>query len=204
MINMFRLTFLLFFCFKAVGGTADLAISLNFNEVDGVVLDRQGEFVATITNNGPDVAAENSGFQFPITLSSGIIQDNGNFTPDVQFAAAANNNNQECLFVLVIGDPPPGGSVSYGYNLSVPEIPVNETITCNGIYSTHFNSGIRDVNWRIRNNFDDDPVSTNDTQTVVFGIAPRSVPVNNIYSLLALLLFTLLIGVKANRKSKEN
>jgi len=202
MKNMFRLTFLLFFCVKAVGGTADLAISLNFNEVDGVVLDRQGEFVATITNNGPDVAAENSGFQFPITLSSGIIQDNGNFTPDVQFAAA-NNNNQECFFVLVIGDPPPGGSVSYAYNLSVPEIGVNETITCYGIYSTHFDSGTRSVNWNIRNNFDDDPVSTNDIQTVVFGIAPTSVPVNNFYSLLTLSLFTLLIGVKANRKSQN-
>ncbi len=201
MKNMFRLTFLLLFCFKAVGGTADLAISLNFNEVDGVVLDRQGEFVATITNNGPDVAAENSGFQFPITLSSGIIQDNGSFTPDVQFAAAANNNNQECFFVLVIGDPPPGGSVSYAYNLSMPEIAVNETITCNGIYSTHFDSGTRSVNWNIRNNFDDDPVSTNDTQTVVFGIAPRSVPTTGFYSLILLLILILISSRSLINKS---
>lgn len=187
---------------SAFGGTADLSIELEFNNVDGIVLDRQGEFVARITNNGPDIAAVDATLERPITLSSGVIQDNGSLTPNIQFAPSVQNNNQECFFILVIGDPPPGGSVSYVYTIRTPPIEVNETIECFGIFSSHFNSGTREVNWNIRNTFDDDPVSSNNTQTVVFGIAPRSVPINNLHSLLALLFLVMLIGIFASRKTK--
>jgi hypothetical protein len=187
----------IFFSCSALGGTADLSIEMEFSEVNGVVFEQQGEFVARITNNGPDFAAENAPFQNPITLSSGIIQDNGSFTPNIQFAAAAQNDNQQCFFFLTIGSPPPGGSVSYGYSIALPPIEANQTIECYGIFSRHFLSGTRDVNWTIRNNFDTDPVASNNTQTVTFGIPPKAVPVNNIFTLVLLFTLMLYFGYKS-------
>lgn len=180
---------------------ADLAIELEFNSVDGVVVEPQGKFIARITNFGPDIAAVDATLERPITLSSGVVQDNGSFTPDIQFAPSAQNNNQECFFILVIGEPPPGGMVSYIYTIRTPPIEINETIECFGIFSTHFDSGTREVNWKIRNTFDDDPVSANDTQTVVFGIAPKIVPINHLSAMIALLFMFLFIGVYAVRRN---
>ncbi|VAW46442.1 hypothetical protein MNBD_GAMMA02-1812 [hydrothermal vent metagenome] len=180
-----------------MGGTADLEIELNFTETDGIVLEQQGEFIARITNNGPDIAAVDATLSRPITLSSGVIQDNGSFTPEIQFAASSQNNNNECFFILVIGDPPPGGSVSYIYTIRTPPIQVNQTIECYGIFSTHFASGTREVNWIIRNNFDTDPIVGNNTQLVTFGIQPRSVPVNNLLFLFLLVFSIFLLSRKS-------
>ncbi len=198
---IFIIIVFLVFSSSVIGGTADLSIELEFNTIDGVVWEQQGEFTARITNNGPDVAAENAPIPLPISLLSGIIRDNGSFTPEIQFTAGANNNNQECFFVLIIGDPPPGGGPSYAYDIDVPSIQVGQTIECFGIFSTHFNSGTREVNWNIRNTFDDDPVSANNTQTVVFGIAPRSVPVNSLSAMISLIFLFLMVGLYSHRKS---
>lgn len=198
---MFKLILLssVFVSASLFAGTADLAIELEFNEVSGIVVEEQGEFVARITNNGPDVAAETAPISFPISLSSGVVQDNGSFTPDIQFAAGTQNNKQECFFILIIGEPPPGGSVSYVYNIYTQPIAVNETIECHGIFSRHFQSGTRDVNWNIRNSYDSDPNSNNNSQVITFGVPPKSVPVNNTVILVLLYFLLLYFGYKSKR-----
>jgi len=182
-----------------MGGTADLEIELNFNKVNGVVIEQQGDFIVRITNNGPDIAANDAATDLPIIALSSIIRDNGSFTPEIQFAASPQNNNNECFFTLVIGDPPPGGGVRYAYDINIPSLGVNETIECFGIFSTHFASGTREVDWSIRNTFDTDPVVENNVQFVTFGIQPRSIPVNNLLFLFVLVLSVLLLGSKSLR-----
>jgi len=73
-------------------------------------------------------------------------------------------NSCEFFFFLTIGGPPPGGTVSYAYNIALSVIEVNQTIECFGLFSTHFDSGTREVNWNISNTFDTDPVTDNNTQ----------------------------------------
>lgn len=196
---MFKIFILIniFISSSLIAGTADLSIELSFNEVNGVVYEEQGEFVARITNNGPDIAAGSAPVSFPISLTSGLIQDNGSFTPEIQFAAGSQNNNQECYFILVIGSPPPGGTVSYVYNININSMAVNETVECHGIFSRHFLSGTRDVNWTIRNAYDTDPDSTNNSQIVTFGIPPKAVPVNNAFVLALLFILMIYFGYKS-------
>lgn len=182
---------------SCIAGIADLSVHLEFNQVNGVVYEQQGSFVARITNNGPDTAGLNAGLPNPISLSSGIIQDNGSFTPNIQFAPSSENNNQECFFLLTIGEPPPGGSVSYGYSINVLPIEPGQTVECFGIFSRHFVSGTREVNWNIYNTFDTDPIAENNTQSVVFGVPPQSVPVGGLWFLLTLILLMLLLGRKS-------
>lgn len=184
-----------------MAGVADLDLEINFNDINGVVLDRVGEFSVTVTNLGPDVAGSKGTPPFPIAILASIIQDNGSSTPEIQFAASSSNDNTRCFFSLVIGSPPPGGSVSYGYDINIPQLGVNETIECHGLYSTHFNSGTREITWSTRNSFDTDPVPGNNSQAVTFGIPPISVPINQPYFLILLSLLFLIIGVKYYRPS---
>lgn len=181
----------------SLGGTADLAVELEINEIDGVVLEQQGEFVARITNNGPDIAA-NGIPGGPIGLLSSTIQDNGSFTPEIQFAPAPGND-PGCTFIFTIGDPPPGGSVVYAYSLVTTTLAVNQTVTCRGVFSRNFSDGTRELTWTLFNEFDTDPVPDNNTRAVTFGISPKSVPINQPYFLILLSLLFLIIGVKYYR-----
>lgn len=186
----------------AIGGVADLSIELEFNENDGIVFDQFGAFTVRITNFGPDIAAVDASFSYPISLFTGVIRDNGSFTPEIQFGPAPQNNNQECFFALIIGEPPPGGSVSYAYEIFINPLQVGQTIECFGLYSTHFDSGSKNIEWAIHNTFDEDPDPTNDAQTVIFGISPRSVPVNNLPAMISLVCILLLMGLFIHRKRK--
>lgn len=189
-----------------MAGTADLAIELEFNEVNGVVYESQGEFIARVTNLGPDVAAANATFPLPLSILSSVIDDNGNFTPEIQFAAGSQNNNQECYFTLAIGSPPPGSiGPKYVYGIDIPSLAVNETIECYGIFSKHFQSGTRDVTWETYNSFDVDPNNNNDSQIITFGIPPKAVPVNNVFILVLLLLLVIYFGYhsKSNNDIKN-
>ncbi len=182
-----------------VAGVADLSIELEFNTTDGIVVEQQGEFIARITNNGPDPAGINSTLQYPISFSSGIIQSEPSLGLPLEFAPSPNNNNNICFFTTVIGDPPPGGNLSFVFIFNIPSLAVNETIECLGIYSASFQSGTREVNWEILNSFDIDPIIENNTQLVIFGIQPRSVSVNNPLLLSTLILLMLLVGRKSLR-----
>ncbi|MCX7545890.1 hypothetical protein [Marinicella gelatinilytica] len=178
-----------------LAGTADLALELEFNEFNGVVYEPQGDFIARITNLGPDVAADNIPFPLPLTTFTSAIDDNGNFTPEIQFSADTQNNNQECYFTLAIGSPPPGSiGPKYVYGIDIPSLAVNETIECHGIFSRHFQSGTRDVTWQTYNSFDHDPNTDNNSQVITFGIPPKAVSVNNVFALVLLLLLVFYFG----------
>jgi|SRR5690606_15491617 len=190
----------IFISSSLIAGTADLSIELEFNEVNGVVYESQGEFVVRVTNLGPDVAAASATFPLPLSILSSVISDNGSFTPEIQFAASSQNNNQNCYFVMVIGSPPPGGGgPTYAYDIDIPSLAVNETIECYGIFSRHFQSGTRNVTWETYNSFDVDPNNNNDSQIITFGIPPKIVPINNIFVLALLFILMIYFGYKSKQ-----
>lgn len=191
-MRYFILFLTLFSSIQSLAGTADLSVILEYEDTNGIVLDRQGEITFIITNNGPDIAADGVPGN-PIAVLSNTIQDNGSFTPEIEFAPAIGNDPR-CNILLTIGDPPPGGSVVYAYTITLPPLDVNQTITCRAVFSRNFMSGTREVSWTSFNNFDVDPDSSNDSQTIVFGIPPRSVPLDNPLFLIGLLLLVLYYG----------
>ncbi len=198
-IRMLKLVFfiIVFQSSSLIAGTADLSIALDFNEINRIVYEPQGEFVVRVTNLGPDVAADNIPFPLPLTTLTSAIDDNGDFTPEIQFVTDSQNNNQECYFTLAIGSPPPGSiGPKYVYGIDIPSLAVNETIECHGLFSRHFQSGTRDVTWKTYNSFDTDPNNNNDSQTITFGIPPKAVPVNNKFILILLLTLVLYFGFK--------
>lgn len=178
-------------------GVADLSLEMQFDAKDGVVLNRQGEFVGRITNNGPDFAGMGSNVPFPISFSTGGISAEPGLGFPLLFEPRIPDENNECFYTQAISEPPPGGTISINFIFNVPPLEANETIECRGVFFTFFQSGTREVTWRIRNNFDTDPIADNNTQTVVFGIPPRSVPVNNPVFVSFLILLTFLIGCKS-------
>lgn len=202
MKTVFSLVFLAIMPFSnCIAGIADLSIELEFNTTNGVVVERQGGFIARIKNNGPDIAGIDSNLQLPITMSSGIIRVEPSLGLPLEFAPSVQNNNSICNFTTIIGSPPPGGTVSYVFGFDVPPIAVGEIIECHGMYVANFQSGSREVTWRILNSpNDDDPNDSNDSQTVIFGFPPISIPTNNSFFLYFLFLFTLFLGRKSLQK----
>lgn len=183
-----------------IAGTVDLSLELDINTKNGIVYESQGDFIIRIINLGPDIAAINTSLPLPLTIQASIIDDNGNFTPEIQFAAGSQNNNQECSFTLAIGSPPPGSiGPKYAYGINIPSLAVNETIECHGIFSRHFQSGTRDVTWETYNSFDVDPNNNNDSQIITFGIPPKAVPTNNIFVLILFLTLVLYFGYKSKK-----
>jgi hypothetical protein len=184
------------------GTSADLQLEIEFNETNGVVLEAQGEFIARVTNFGPDIAAANT-TALPIGILSSVIQDNGSFTPEIVLDPAPENNNNECFFILIIGDPPPGGGVVYAYDLNVPSLEVNETAECYGTFTRNFQSGTREINWLIDNPYDVDPNTNNNTQSVIFGVPPTPVSSLSEFSLFLLLLMVLILGIQSQKHSSK-
>jgi len=176
---------------------SDLAIELEFNEIAGVVTEAQGEFVARVTNLGPDPAGLNAPFPHPIAFLSDVVQFNGSTGPEINFTAAPHNDNQKCFFVTVIGSPPPGGhGPVYAFDINIQSVEVNETVECFGRYTRSFESGVREVGWEIRNFADTDPNDNNNVQSITFGFPPENVPTIGYFTLSFLMLAMLLTGLK--------
>ncbi len=189
----------LIFCFEAIAGSSDLYIELDFNEENGIVFEPSGEFTLTVTNLGPDIAAEGVPLLRPISIFTSVIQDNGSFTPEIQISPGAQGDNSNCSFLFIIGEPLPGESVTYAYSIDVPSLSVNETVQCFGSFSRHFQNGSREIEWSIFNEFDTDPNPKNNNQVITFGIPARPVPMNSWFTLVLMGLLILVFGVKTKR-----
>ncbi len=183
--------------FQIHAGVADLALSMQINGIEnGVQGGQQGTYTVTITNNGPDIAAEGIA-GVPITaISSPIPLVEGgpaiDFLPD-------DNDDPRCGFAVAISEPSPFDPARFGFFVEVPSLDVGESIECAGFYTVNITSGELTISWSLSSQFDTDPDKSNNSASFLFGLVPAQVPTTSIMGLIILIVFLVVLSTKTHR-----
>ena len=174
-------------CFQATAQVtglpvSDLSLSIALDPPEPVVAGTLGQITFTFSNAGPDAVR-------PV----GVVSVLGE--PVVFF------NGGICPVVVtdIRGIPP--RPTRYIYALGPPGLlPSGESLDCTaGYFVDPTLTSIVSVTWEVRvTNFQgSDPDPTNNFVTISFGIAPLAVPATSLGALIALILMTVLIALRA-------
>ncbi len=181
--------FILMLSINSHAGTADLALTMNFDLSEYVELNQEGTFSITLSNNGPDMAGLGSASQLALDVYTNPI-----IPPDL-FFILDTEIPQVCSSGYLILEPVPFLNIPlrHIYVFSFPKIASGESVTCYGRYYVGFNHGRRDILWKIGNIFDDDPNESNNEVNMIFRAAPAVIPVFSNLGILVLVLLILLM-----------
>jgi|GEM_PF-3360028 len=180
--------FLVAFINNSISATVDLEITTNPTVVTNLEVGDTGVLELIIFNNGPDDAGSNPSISFPISARTEVLLQDG--TRSVTFFQNTDIP-QDCLFLSFVTEPRPGEPIGFIYGLFVDSLPAGESITCYINYLKFSSSNSTEINWRVSNPPDDDPVSTNNNISVVFRGPIIQVPTLSFIGTLILALLTL-------------
>lgn len=184
-IKYILLPILIIFSLSSAAGTADLNLEMTIVGIEnGVKTGQQGSYSLTVTNNGPDIAAEGVENAPISVISSPVPLVDGGPAIDI---LPDPNDDPRCGFAVAMSEPTPFSPARFGFFVWLPSLEIGESIKCSGFYLINLNSGSQEVSWSLSNPFDTDPDLSNNSQTFVFGIEPVRVPTLSMFASLMLI-----------------
>lgn len=173
-------------------GDIDLSITITPSTFNTVHEDDTGEFVITITNNGPDTAGLNSPLNLPISIDTEII----NLDESYFVVFSANPDvTQDCGFYTTLLEPLPGNPAGIIYSFFTPNISAGQSINCYGTFRIRTDIDARKIEWSPFSYGDTDTDPINDIAVMNFGGQTTPVPSLSLLGLISLALFVICIGI---------